>query len=169
MYKDFPHKEERMRSVHNIHESDTWEDMGRSMQRIYAALDIKKTYHQYHMIKVVGKINNQPITILIDSGSIHSYINPNFVERFHFQRSKHGKSWLVQLANGAKRRINEFVMDCSMNMSGLITLVDLNIIPLGSYDYFVDDCSLVINSSGLLLEAVGWVDLCLLPIFSHMD
>jgi hypothetical protein len=36
MYKDCPHKCDRMRTVHNIQEVDTMEDMGRSMLNIYA-------------------------------------------------------------------------------------------------------------------------------------
>jgi hypothetical protein len=35
------------------------------------------------MIEVEGKIIDQPIDILIDLGAIHSYIDPNIVERFH--------------------------------------------------------------------------------------
>ena len=50
------------------------------------------------MIEVEGKIDNQPIVILIDYGASHSYINSNIVERFHLQRSNHKKYWLVQLA-----------------------------------------------------------------------
>ena len=53
------------------------------------------------MIEVEGKIHNQPMKILIDSRASHSYINYNIVENFHLQRSKHKKSWLVQLATGA--------------------------------------------------------------------
>ena len=41
------------------------------------------------MIEVEGKIDNHPITILIDFGASHSYINANIVEIFHLQRSKH--------------------------------------------------------------------------------
>jgi hypothetical protein len=44
------------------------------------------------MIEVEGKIDNQPIDILIDYGAIHSYIHSNIVEIFHLQRSKHTKS-----------------------------------------------------------------------------
>jgi hypothetical protein len=33
----------------------------------------------------------------------------------------------------------------------------------------VDDCIFVRHSSSLLPRVVGWVDLCLLPIFSPMD
>ena len=64
------------------------------------------------MIEVEGKVDNQPIVILIDSGASHSYINANIVEIFHLQRSKHMKSWLVQLATGVKRKINELVKYC---------------------------------------------------------
>jgi hypothetical protein len=54
-----------------------------TMPRIYAALDNKQAKFQSHMIEVEGKINDQPISILIDSGDIDSYIYPNIVERFH--------------------------------------------------------------------------------------
>jgi hypothetical protein len=61
------------------------------------------------MIEMKGMINNQTIEILIDSRASHSYIDPNMVERLHFPRKKHGKSWLVQLATRAKRKVNELV------------------------------------------------------------
>jgi hypothetical protein len=47
--------------------------------------------------------------------------------------SKHNKSLLVQLATWDKRKINELVKDCQIDMNGLNTKVDVNIIPLGSY------------------------------------
>jgi hypothetical protein len=86
---------------------------------------------------VEGKIDNHLIEILIDSRAIHSYINSNIIEIFHLQRSKHKKSWLVKLAMGAKRKINELVKYCLINMNGINTKVDVNIIPLGSYDYLI--------------------------------
>ena len=89
------------------------------------------------MIEVEGMINNQTIVILIDSGDSHSYIYPNMVEIFHLQRSKHGKSWLVHPATGSKRKVNEMVKSCLMDMNGLNTGADLNIFPLGSYDYLI--------------------------------
>jgi hypothetical protein len=98
LYTDLPHKGENIRIVQNIQEFDIVEDIGRSMPRIYASLDNKKLEYQYPMIKVEGNIHNQPIAILIDSGASHSYINPNLFEIFHLQRSKHEKSWLVQLS-----------------------------------------------------------------------
>jgi hypothetical protein len=89
------------------------------------------------MIEVEGKIDNNPISTFIDSRASHSYINSNIVEIFHLQRSKHNKSWLVQLSIGANRNINELVKDCQIYMNGLNTKVDVNIIPLGSYDCLI--------------------------------
>jgi hypothetical protein len=89
------------------------------------------------MIEVEGKIDNQPIAILIDSRASHSYINDNIVERFHLQKSNHKKYWLVQLATGAKMKIIELVKDFPIDMNGLNKKVDVNIIPLGLYDYII--------------------------------
>jgi hypothetical protein len=82
-------------------------------------------------------INNQTITILIDSISSHSYINPKMVERFHFPKRKHGKCWLVQLATEAKKKFNDMVKSCPMDMNGLNTRENLNIFSLGSYDCII--------------------------------
>ena len=69
--------------------------MGSRMPRIYAALDNKQAEFQSQMIEVEGMINNQPFIILVDSGAIHSYMDPRVVESLHLSRSKHEKSWLV--------------------------------------------------------------------------
>jgi hypothetical protein len=71
------------------------DDVGRSMPRIYAALDNKQADYQPHMIGVEGKIDNQAIAILIDYGASHIYIDPKIVELFELKRCKHEKSWLV--------------------------------------------------------------------------
>ena len=113
------------------------EDISINVPRIYAALDNKKYEFQSHMIEVEGKINNQTISILIDCGASHSYIDTKMVERFHLPRRKFGKSWLVQLAKGAKGKINEMVKACPMDINGLSTREDFNIIPLGSYDFLI--------------------------------
>jgi hypothetical protein len=59
------------------------------------------------------------------------------VERFHLTRSKLRKSLLVQLATRDKRRINEIVKDCPMDMTRPSTKTDLNIKTLGSYDCLI--------------------------------
>ena len=76
MYKDCLERGDQMKILHSIKQEETIEDMGKSMPRIYAAMDNRQEDHQPHMIEVEGKINNQPIAILIDSGASHSYIDP---------------------------------------------------------------------------------------------
>jgi hypothetical protein len=141
MFRYFPHRGEKVRTVHNVQQDETMEDMGRNVPRIYATLENKQAEYQSHMIDMEGMINNQTIAILIDSGASHSHIDPKMVEIFHFPRSKHGKSWLVQLATRAKRKFNEMVKSCIMDMNGLNTKEDLNIFPLGSYECLIGmDC-----------------------------
>ena len=53
-------------------------------------------------------------------------------------RSKHGKYWLVQLAIGTKRKVTELVKSFPVDMNGLNTRDELNILPLGSYDYLIE-------------------------------
>jgi hypothetical protein len=45
MYKDFPHKQDKMRTLHNIQEDTTMEDMGRNIPRIYASLEDHQKEH----------------------------------------------------------------------------------------------------------------------------
>jgi hypothetical protein len=96
MFRYCPHIGEKVRIVHNVQQDEIVEDMGINVPRIYVALDNKQAEYQPHMIEVECMINNQTISILIDSGDSHSYIYPKIVESFHFPRSKHGKYWLVK-------------------------------------------------------------------------
>ena len=85
------------------------------------------------MIKVLGKIANVPIDILIDFGSIHSYIAPNIVERCHLKKSELESVSLMQLATCMKRKVIKVVRKCPLDMNGVNNFADLNIIPLVSY------------------------------------
>jgi hypothetical protein len=67
IYKDCPDKGDMMRTMKKIQEVDTMDEMGRIMPRIYVALDNRKEYYQSSMIEVKGNIDNQSISILIDS------------------------------------------------------------------------------------------------------
>ena len=50
------------------------------------------------MIEVEGKINNNIVSILIDSGASHCYIDPKIVDIYHLEKSKLEQSCLAQLA-----------------------------------------------------------------------
>jgi hypothetical protein len=89
------------------------------------------------MIEVEGIINNWTFIILINSGASHSYVDPRVVEILHLSIRKHERSWLVQLATGTKRKVTELVKSCLIDMNGLSTKDELNVLPLGSYDYLI--------------------------------
>jgi hypothetical protein len=136
-YRDCPHRKDKARFVHIVQQAETMEDMGNKMPRIYATLDNKQEKFQSHMIEVEGMINNRPLVILIDSGASHSYVDPRMVESLHLMRSKHEKPWLVKLATGTKRKVTELVKSCLVDMKGMSTKDELNILPLGSYDCLI--------------------------------
>jgi hypothetical protein len=94
-YKDCPHKNGKVKVIHNVQQAETVEDMGSRMPRIYVALENKKYEYQSHIIEVEGMINNHPFTILIDSRASHSYIYPRVVESLQLSRIKHEKYCLV--------------------------------------------------------------------------
>ena len=43
----------------------------------------------------------------------------------------------MQLATGTKRKVTSFVQECEISMNNFRTQVDLNILPLGSYDLLI--------------------------------
>ena len=69
---------------------------------------------------------------MIDLGSTHSYITPITIDICAFNKLKHNKSWLVQLATGTKRKFSEVVEKCPLVMDGLVMYVYFNVLPLGS-------------------------------------
>jgi hypothetical protein len=89
------------------------------------------------MTEVEGKVANQHISILIDLGASHNYIALNLVEQFNLKKSKHEKSWLIQVAIGPKRKISEIAKGFSLDMNGVIIIVDLNIILVVSYNVLI--------------------------------
>jgi hypothetical protein len=59
------------------------------------------------------------------------------MEIFQLPKNFFGKPWLVQLVIGEKRKINEIVKACLMDMNGMSIKQYLNIIPMGSYDFLI--------------------------------
>ena len=91
-------------------------DLARTMPRINAALENRKADYQTSMVEVEGKLNQIPISILIDPGTSLSYISPDLVEKFKLSVEKFAKTWLVQLSTGAKRKVISFVKNCIVKM-----------------------------------------------------
>jgi hypothetical protein len=131
------HRQQNPGRVYNIQEATTVNDVARSLPQIYVALDNRQDDHQDSMMDMECMISNHHVSILIDPGSNLSYVSPQIVEKSKLQQVKHVKSWPVQLATGTKRKVVEFIPACQFVMSGFPTQVNLNILPLGSYDLLI--------------------------------
>eukprot|EP00253_Pinus_taeda_P031271 PITA_31271 len=124
-----------------IHETSTVGEVGRSVPIINAALEDRQVEYQPTMVEFEDKISNLTISVLIDPGATLSYVNPKVVERCNLQSVKFKNPWLVQLATRAKRRVTAKINDCSFTIADQPITVDLNILPLGSYDILIGmDC-----------------------------
>ena len=92
-------------------------DLVRGIPKINAALENKQDESQTSMVEVEGMLNHKPISILFDPEASLSYVSPNLVEKSKLPIEKFAKSWLVQLVTGAKRKVIDFVKDCTLFMN----------------------------------------------------
>lgn len=86
------------------------------------------------MIELEGKFYSHHVSILVYPSAILIYVNPQRVEKCDLQSKKFKNPWLVQLATGAKRRVNAKVSKCPLEVGKQHIKVEFNILPLGSYD-----------------------------------
>ena len=122
--------------MHNLQEEPTVEDIARTPW-IYAALDGRQAGHQATMVKIEVKILNTSVSILIDPDACWSYVAPKIVDICKLGKVKHDKLWMIQLATGMKRKVLKIVKEFEVNLNGFLTKVNLNILPLGSYDVLI--------------------------------
>ena len=115
------------------------------------------------MVKIKGKVSNISISIFIDPIAFQSYVSPNIVDTCKINKVKHEKAWMIQLATSTKRKVLELVRDCEVNLNMFPTEIDLNILPLGSYNVLISmdwleqhhgvlDC---LNKSILCMDSQG--------------
>jgi hypothetical protein len=91
MRMDCPQIGDKSRTAHNVQDAATIHDMGKNVPRIYALL--------FYLI--------QELVIVIW-----------ILRWFNLPRSELVKPWLVQLATWEKRKFNEMVKACPMEMNG---------------------------------------------------
>ena len=56
-------------------------DLARTIPRINVTLENRQADYKTSMVEVEGKLNQIPISILIDLGASLSYISPDLVEK----------------------------------------------------------------------------------------
>jgi len=123
--------------VNSIQEETTVGDVARETPKISAGLENWQADHHTSMVEIESKINERPISILIDPGASLSYVSPSIVEKCKFSLQKFENSWLIQLSTGTKRNVMNFVENCELFMNEFKTHVKLKVLPLGSYDVLI--------------------------------
>ena len=123
--------------LHNLQEASTVGEIGKNYQKIHAALEDRQVDHQSTIVEIEGIISNHTLAILIDPGSTLSYITPRMMELCQLTKVRHVKPWLVQLATRAKMKVTNFIASCEVELQGNKTRINLNILPLGSYDMII--------------------------------
>ena len=79
LLRDCPHRNIQM--IMRDREATTVNDIARNIPTISAALENQQEKHQATMVEMGGKISDQSVTVLIDSGASLSYISPKIVEK----------------------------------------------------------------------------------------
>ena len=67
--------------MHTIHEEEIVGDVANEMPIINVALENQEENHHTSMVEVQGMIQNQCVSILIDSGASLIYVSPSIVEK----------------------------------------------------------------------------------------
>ena len=86
------------------------------------------------MVETTGAIRGISISVLFDLGATDSFISPSIVFKCKLDAVKQDHGWQVELASGIKVSTDSVVHKCGLSLGRFDTAVDLQIIPLGSYD-----------------------------------
>jgi hypothetical protein len=124
-------------TVHNLQEATTVGDMGKYIHRINVSLEGRQVDHQSTVVEIEGKIQKQTSLYPNRPRGKFELHNPIISRNCKLEKVKHPKSWLVQLATGTKRKVSEYISKCDIGINDQNTLVNLNVLPLGSYDILI--------------------------------
>ena len=101
-------------------------DVGISIQAISGGTS-------YQTLILEGKCKKQPITILIDSGSTHNFLDPSIAKQLGCQVVPTHKL-LVTVANGSSTNTNSMITDFQWSMQGETFSAEVRLLPLGGCD-----------------------------------
>ncbi|KAJ0813928.1 putative transcription factor interactor and regulator CCHC(Zn) family [Helianthus annuus] len=82
-------------------------------------------------------INNQPASVLFDSGADKSFVSLSFETMLRVSRIKLGKPLTVEVASGEPIVLNSVLRNCQLNLNEHIFPIDLTPMQLGSFDVIV--------------------------------
>ena len=89
------------------------------------------------MLEIEFNVSNTSISILIDLGACRSYVSPKIVSLCKLDKVKHDQPLTVQLSTGTKWKDSKIVEVYEVILNGFPTKLNLNMLPLGSYDILI--------------------------------
>ncbi|KAF3779607.1 hypothetical protein EJ110_NYTH33280 [Nymphaea thermarum] len=84
-------------------------------------------------MKVVGKINNQKVVVLLDTGATHNFLNSRLAHLVEGKVTPQA-SFNIMVGNGKKLSCNEICKNVSLEMHKTPFKVDLYLLPIGGVD-----------------------------------
>ncbi|KAF3772009.1 hypothetical protein EJ110_NYTH56689 [Nymphaea thermarum] len=91
------------------------------------------TNNGLNAMKVVGKINNKKVIVLLDTGSTHNFLNTNLAHLVEGKITPQS-SFNVLVDNGEKMICNEVCKGVSLEMQKTPFTIDLYLLPIGGVD-----------------------------------
>ena len=107
-------------------ESDSVMDQPESSEHLFLTEAVQT-------LKFTGSIQNQIVTILIDSGSSHTFISAQLASKLDGV-SVSTKSVQVQIANGGVLSCNSELHNATWSIQGYTFISTLKVLPIASYD-----------------------------------
>ena len=106
---------------------------GEEQAQFYAALDPSGRNRQYTVLGAQGEYEGKPLTFLIDSGSLHSFISPSTAKRLRVEAQPMGKKLRASLANGSSILTKEQILKLSFQLGGNPTSQEFRILKMGKF------------------------------------
>jgi len=113
-------------------------DVAQSFPWIYVVVDSRKVDQWGSIIEMEGKICDQIVSVLIDLGSNYTYISPKNMEHCQLAKESHEESCLVQLAARINIRVENQVRPYPLELNGMPTIANFNVLPLDAYNEFLE-------------------------------
>jgi hypothetical protein len=112
-------------------------DLGKAHQ-IHAAVNNCQAEHQSTVLKTLGTITEQTLSILIDPGATKSFISGAMIKIIKVKEVEQDEFIFVEMDSGDKQKVGGKVMGCSLSLGEFVTRANLYIMILGSYDVVIN-------------------------------
>ena len=128
-----PENQRRQGQVRGAANQVTLNDEFEEKAEIYAALDPSGRNQQYSVIETQVEYQGNSFSLLVDSGSTHSFISPTMVSKLGVRAIPTGKRLRASLANGSEVLIDEKIVNLRFTLQGHFSQQDFRVMKMGKF------------------------------------